>query len=170
MQQDVWKYCYWLDKNRFDSFQQETKAQGLEMRRAEKNPCEALLDDIGYAEPECWTYICNFDALPWYQATSLSLRDLVSSPERERRFWTIRLDTLTVHQLKATKKGVERSGTDDPLLRIRLSLPGLLAPFWQSDYWFTLPEAVFFRFEGPSGPPGSPQTIVTRVSEGGQVQ
>jgi hypothetical protein len=53
-QKDVWKYCYWLEEKRFNTFQEEMKAQGLEMRRAEKNPCEALLDDIGYAAPDCW--------------------------------------------------------------------------------------------------------------------
>ena len=83
MQQDtIWKYCYWLDEKRFSTFQQEIKAQGLEIRKAEKNPCEALLDDIGYATPDCWTYICNFDALPWYQASPFKDKTLVvtSSP------------------------------------------------------------------------------------------
>jgi hypothetical protein len=105
---------------------------------------------------------------PWYQATSLSLRELVASIDAERVFWTIRIDTLTAHKIRAIKKGIEsglkRMGVKKMLLRIRLTLPGMLAPFWKSDYWFALPEGIFFRFKGPSGPPGSPTTIVTRVS------
>jgi hypothetical protein len=108
------------------------------------------------------------DESPWYQATSLSLRQLVTSGDSERVFWTIRMDTLTAHKIKAIKKGIEfieSGGSRKELLRIRLTLPGLLAPFWKSDYWFALPEGIFFRFKGPSGPPGSPMTIVNRTED-----
>ncbi len=107
------------------------------------------------------------DESPWYQATSLSLRELVASGDSERVFWTIRMDTLTAHKIRAVKKGVEAvelDGSQKALLRIRLSLPGMLAPFWKSDYWFALPERLFYRFKGPSGPPGSPTTLVTRTA------
>jgi hypothetical protein len=106
----------------------------------------------------------EIDDCPWYQATSLSLRDLIASSDSERIFWTIRLDTLSAHKLKATKKEVEKiesGGAWKQVQRVRLRPDGFLAPFWKSDYWFTLPENVFYRFEGPSGPPGSPMTIVT---------
>jgi len=108
----------------------------------------------------------DIDRCPWYQATSLSLRELVASADSERVFWTIREDTLTAHKIKAIKKGVESTesdGSGKALMRIRLTLPGMLAPFWKSDYWFALPGGIFFRFKGPSGPPGSPMTIVTRT-------
>ena len=107
------------------------------------------------------------DEAPWYQATSLSLRGLIASGDSERVFWTIRIDTLTAHKIRAIKKGmeaVESDGLRKELLRIRLSLPGMLAPFWKSDYWFAMPERVFYRFKGPSGPPGSPTTLVTRTA------
>ena len=70
-------------------------------------------------------------------------------------------------EIRAVKQGIESIATDGvkkTLLRIRLTLPGLLAPFWKSDCWFALPEGIFFRFKGPSGPPGSPMTIVTRAA------
>jgi hypothetical protein len=108
----------------------------------------------------------EIDASPWYQATSLSLRDLVASDETERLFWTLRLDSLGAHKIRAIKQGmqtVETTGQSKTVLRIRLMLPGLLAPFWKSDCWFSMPEGIFFRFEGPSGPPGSPKTTVTRL-------
>lgn len=75
----VWKYCYWLDAERFQSLQQDMQAQGSAMRRAEKNPCEAMLDDIGYAEPECWSIICGHDARPWFEASPFNNKTLVVS-------------------------------------------------------------------------------------------
>jgi hypothetical protein len=80
-QKDVWKYCYWLEEKRFNTFQEEMKAQGLEMRRAEKNPCEALLDDIGYAAPDCWSAICLHDALLWFEASPFAGKTLVISSQ-----------------------------------------------------------------------------------------
>jgi hypothetical protein len=88
---------------------------------------------------------------------------MIASDAAERLFWTIRCDTLTAHKIKAIKKGVEKVDTADNMLHIRLTLPGLLAPLWKSDYWFALPEGVFFRFQGPSGPPGSSMTTVMRA-------
>jgi hypothetical protein len=110
----------------------------------------------------------EIDDGPWYQATSLSLRGMVAADDPERVFWTIRFDTLTAHKIRAINKGmesVESDGGQKELLRIRLTLPGMLAPFWKSDYWFSLPEGIFFRFEGPSGPPGSPMTVVKRTAD-----
>lgn len=103
----------------------------------------------------------EIDDRPWYQATSLSLRGFIACDDDKRIFWTIRFSALTVHKIKAIKKKVVSSETGCQLQHIRLTLPGMLAPFWKSDYWFSLPECVFFRFEGPSGPPGSPDTTVT---------
>jgi len=77
--QDIWKYCYWLDPERFETLQKELSVQGKQMRRAEKNPCEAFLDDIGYAGPECWPVICNFDARPWFEASAFRDKMLVIS-------------------------------------------------------------------------------------------
>jgi hypothetical protein len=73
----------------------------------------------------------------------------------------------TIHAHLHVTEGVELIESDGGLkemLRIHLTLPGILAPFWKSDYWFALPEGVFFRFKGPSGPPGSPMIIVTRTA------
>ena len=91
---------------------------------------------------------------------------MATSDETQQVFWTIRYNTLKAHKVKAIKKGVESiASIDGPkeLLHIRLSLTGLLSPFWKSDYWFSLPEFVFYRFKGPSGPPGSPMTVITRM-------
>ena len=107
----------------------------------------------------------KIDASPWYQATSLSLRKLVISPATEQVFWTIRLKTMTAHKLRADKKKIELDEDGNKLQHIRLRAAGMLAPFWKSDYWYDLPQGVLFRFKGPSGPPGSPMTTVTRIGD-----
>jgi hypothetical protein len=106
------------------------------------------------------------DGTDWYQASSLSLRGFAASTDREKVFWTIRSDTLTVHKIKAVKQGLETidvNGVMKKAVRIKLSLTGLLSHFWKSDYWFSVPEGVFLQFKGPSGPPGSPMTTVTQI-------
>jgi len=110
--------------------------------------------------------ILDIDNAPWYQATSLSLRGLIASDDPQRVFWTIRPDTLTPHKIKAAKKEIETVASEEnpkKLQHIRLRATGMLAPFWKSDYWFALPGGIFQRFEGPSGPPGSPMTVVIRL-------
>lgn len=110
----------------------------------------------------------TIDDAPWYQATSLCLRGLVAGNGSERTFWTIRLGTLTAHKIRAVKQEtspMNTTGGPERLLRIRLTLPGIMAPFWKSNCWFELPGGVFYRFEGPSGPPGTPTTVITRISK-----
>ena len=108
----------------------------------------------------------KIDGTDWYQASSLSLCGFVASAEKETIFWTIRSDTLTGHQIKAVKQSVETvdvKGSMQKAVRIELSLTGLLSYFWKSDYWFSVHEGVFLKFQGPSGPPGSPVTTITHT-------
>jgi hypothetical protein len=78
-QEEVWKYCYWLDDTRFQEVRQAMAAKGVHMRRAEKNPCEVLLDDIGFAAPDCWGVICGYDAQPWFEASPFKDKTLLVS-------------------------------------------------------------------------------------------
>ena len=79
MAKAIWKYCYWLDEQQLEALQQQMKAQGIRMTQAEKNVCEALLGDIGYAEPSVWPLICKHDAAPWYEKSPQAGRILVAS-------------------------------------------------------------------------------------------
>ena len=63
---DVWKYCYWLNAGTLPVLQQQMQGRGIPMTEAGQNPCEAMLGDIGYAEPHVWAAICKYDAEPWY--------------------------------------------------------------------------------------------------------
>ena len=53
--------------------------KGTAMVKAEKNPCEALKGEIGYAEPFTWDIICKHDAAPWYRASKHVGENLVVS-------------------------------------------------------------------------------------------
>lgn len=63
---EVWKYCYWLNVDTFSVLQQQMQARGTRMTEAKQNPCEAMLGEIGYVEPQIWSAICKYDAKPWY--------------------------------------------------------------------------------------------------------
>lgn len=105
----------------------------------------------------------TIDDAPWYQATSWSLRAFVLSSQDEIRFWTVRNETLEVHKIRAVKKHheiLDLNGKKEDAVQVELRLTGLLAPFWKSSYWFRATDGVFLRFEGPSGPPGSPVMVV----------
>jgi len=65
----IWKYCYWLDPELFDRLQHELADKNITMVRAQRNPCEALGGEAGYAEPATWEVICKHDAAPWYRAS-----------------------------------------------------------------------------------------------------
>ncbi len=76
---NIWKYCYWLDDQRLQGLKKEMAEKKVEMVRAEKNPCEALKGDIGYAELHTWEVICEHDAAPWYAASKHVGKNLVIS-------------------------------------------------------------------------------------------
>jgi hypothetical protein len=105
----------------------------------------------------------SIDEAPWYQATSWSLRPFILSADHAVRFWTIREDNLRAYKIKAVKKSSQtlNLGTGKvAAIQVELRLTGLLAPFWKCAYWFRSGDGVFMRFEGPSGPPGSPYTVI----------
>lgn len=122
-EEDVWKYCYWLDQKRFNTFQEEIKAEGKEMRRAEKNPCEVLLNDVGYAAPDCWGVICGYDAQPWFKASPFKDKTLVVASTSLRPAYDDCLET-TITPITYTPKSMpdkdEREALiNDPLFMKR---------------------------------------------------
>jgi len=76
---EIWKYCYWLDDSALSKLKNQMDEKGIKMVRTERNPCEALKDEIGYAEPHTWGIICKHDAKPWYDASKHAGKNLVVS-------------------------------------------------------------------------------------------
>ncbi|MFZ1982837.1 MAG: hypothetical protein WAU91_00390 [Desulfatitalea sp.] len=111
----------------------------------------------------------ELDADPWFQATSLSLRDFVRSPENTITFWTLRPDTLKPLKLTATKVALETLKTADAsvdALKIELRATGWRAPFWRSHYWFRASDGLLLRFEGQAGPSRANPIVIDYTGPG----
>jgi hypothetical protein len=109
----------------------------------------------------------KIDPAPWYQAGSFSLRAFAQSTQKETRFWILRPGKFTAHKLFAARQGKELlkiDGVSVSAHKIKVGLTGWKAPFWSAYYWFGARNGVFLRYQGPSGPPGSPDTVVEWVS------
>lgn len=106
----------------------------------------------------------RIDNAPWYQAMTLSLRRLVTSKEKSVEFWTIRFDNLSPYKMKAKNNFRDRIslyGTEDmEVEKVKVSLMGFKAMFWNCSYWFRKQDGLFVRFEGRGGPPDYPKTII----------
>jgi hypothetical protein len=76
---DVWKYCYWINAAHLSMLQQEMLKKGINMTAAKQNPCEAMIGEIGYAEPHTWSVICKYDAAPWYNKSHFKDKVLVAT-------------------------------------------------------------------------------------------
>lgn len=108
----------------------------------------------------------QIDAAPWYQALSVSLRQFIAPGQETIQFWTIRPDTLDVHQLQATReKSTLLQIGDDSIATIQLKIQpvGWRAPFWSANYWLREKDGVFIRYQGRSGPPGTPLTRIELI-------
>ena len=79
IERNILKYCYWLDDQSLAMLKKQMEGKGIEMVRAERNPCETLKIEVGYAEPHVWDVICKHDAAPWYRASEHAGENLVTS-------------------------------------------------------------------------------------------
>ena len=107
--------------------------------------------------------VLSIDTAPWYQATSLSLRPFIRSPQKKIRFWTLRPDTFTAHELTATKQEITSQnlfGRTIAVQKVKLAPLGMLALFWNGNYCFQKDNGLMIKYESPSGPPGSPKTTI----------
>ncbi len=108
----------------------------------------------------------TIDDSPWYQALSVSLQQYTNPNIGTKEFWSIRPDNLDVHKLRVIPAGVEELEVDGQLttaIKLKIQLPGFKAVFWSCHYWLRRSDGLFIRYEGPSGPPGWPDTIVELI-------
>ena len=106
------------------------------------------------------------DPAPWYQALSVSLRPFVDPHQESVLFWTIRPDTLDVHRLQVSKEKTTTIEIDNhtvSAIQLKIQPTGWRAPFWSANYWLGKKDGIFIRYQGQSGPPGTPLTSVMFV-------
>ena len=111
----------------------------------------------------------DVDADPWFQATSLSLREFVRSSENTVTFWTLRPDTFKAFKLTATKvarENLKRADASVEALKIELRAAGWRAPFWKSHYWFRAADGLLLRFEGQAGPSAANKIVIDYTGPG----
>ncbi|MEA3363760.1 MAG: hypothetical protein U9Q61_10900 [Thermodesulfobacteriota bacterium] len=115
----------------------------------------------------------TIDAAPWYQALSLSLRQFTDPSREHIEFWSIRPDNLAIHHLQVTREAEEiltLEGISSTAIKLKIRLTGLKSAFWSCYYWLRKSDGVFIRYEGPSGPPGWPLTIVELIDTSAQAK
>lgn len=106
----------------------------------------------------------EIDDAPWFQATSLSLRNFVLSEQMEIYFWILIPQVYDAYKMKATKSGIEMLEIDDrpvETVKVQLQLTGLLGPFWRGHYWYRTRDGAFMRFEGPADVAGTERMVVS---------
>jgi hypothetical protein len=118
---EIFKYCYWLDEPALAMLQKQMAGKGMEMVRAEKNPCEALRGEIGFAEPHTWDIICKHDAAPWYHASKHATKTLVlSSFPLDREYKKFLETTIELSPFKPanlpSQEEIEKLATDKAYL------------------------------------------------------
>lgn len=107
----------------------------------------------------------------WIQSIERSLRRFVVSGEigDRLRFSVVQPDTLSARTLEARLMNDEQITVLDREMRVRrvrISLPGIGALIWRSNYWFRMPDGLFVQSRVTRGPPGTPETVVSLLSEG----
>ncbi len=105
----------------------------------------------------------SVDAAPWFEIICLSLFPFVNSNDRTITYWVFRPQDLKLIKMKATKEGAEIlmiNGSAVETHKVRLNLTGFLSMFWHGYYWFRASDGLFLRYEGASGPPGTPITVI----------
>jgi hypothetical protein len=104
------------------------------------------------------------DDAPWFQSLSTSLRSFLADPEETTEFWTLRPDKLTVHKVRAIKKGRDVLDLGQHRVeaqKIEVRLIGLASLFGRGNYWFRASDRLLLHYRGPSGLPGIPCTTIT---------
>jgi len=113
----------------------------------------------------------TIDNRPWYQPLSFSLRSFLDTSETRTSFWTIRSDTLEVVAMQAKKGDLDEitvAGKKVLARKVTLSRQGILAAFWQANFWFRESDRIFIRYQGTHGPPGTSETVVLLLQEFGK--
>jgi hypothetical protein len=100
---------------------------------------------------------------PWLQALSISLRTLLEDSDQNREFWMLRPDNLDLHLMQVSEvraTDLPFNGSTLPAWQVEIRPTGWKTYLWSAHYWFRQSDLCFLKYEGVSGPPGSPMTTI----------
>jgi hypothetical protein len=103
------------------------------------------------------------DDRPWYQALSISLQKLIEGSKDNLSFWILHPGNLDLHSMqvsKIEKLSLEFYEHQIPAWQVEIRLTGWKAYLWHANYWFSVDDGRFLKYEAVSGPPGSPVTKI----------
>jgi hypothetical protein len=143
------------------SWQMAKTSQGSRMKAIRRG--NAIFIDGKDKGKEIQKHI-EIDDAPWFQATSLSLRNFVLSEQMEIYFWIFIPQFYDAYKMKATKSGIEILEIDDQpveTIKLELQLTGLLGAFWRGHYWYRTRDGAFMRFEGPADIASAERMVVS---------
>ena len=110
----------------------------------------------------------KIDSRPWFQAWRLSFGSFVLSGRGKQEFWALRdsdLKEFVMVVLREKEEVLELNGEAIETVKVKVTLNNWMSKFWSNYYWFRKADGVFLRSEGVNGPPGTPVTVMTMVSE-----
>ncbi len=110
----------------------------------------------------------EIDEAPWYAVIGMGLGRFVRDGEMKASFWTVNPDNGKAYKMAARRRGGEtivRDGRPVPAIKVTVSVSGVPAAFYATEYWFRESDGVLLRFEGTSRGPGSPKTILELAEE-----
>lgn len=110
----------------------------------------------------------KIDHRPWFQAWRLPFGQFVLSGEAKLEFWTIRPNDLKeciMVVLREKEETLRLNGENIEAVKVKVTLNNWMSKFWSVNYWLRKSDGAFLRYEGVSGPPGTPVTVMELKSE-----
>lgn len=106
----------------------------------------------------------TIDEHPWYETLERSLQGYAAAGAPGKVvFWIVHPWEARAYLLGATGEGYQQVTVNDramTALRVRVRPEGFYHFFWSALYWYRREDAMFVRYEGVRGFPGTPRTVV----------
>ena len=108
------------------------------------------------------------DDAPWFAAPGVCLGGFVRGGEPKTAFWTVDPSNGKAYKMtakRAARETIECDGLAAEAVRIKVSVSGVPAAFFSTDYWCRESDGLLLRFEGTSRGPGSPKSTLELAKE-----
>jgi hypothetical protein len=108
------------------------------------------------------------DAAPWFASMDFGLARFVADGGESTSFWIVNPKNGKAYKMDARRAKTEHlsvGGKEERAVRVEVTAHGVPAFFYSMDYWFRESDALFLRFSGTQGGPGSPKYTIEFAGE-----